>query len=110
VQTVYVFDSGIQADLATFSGRVTTSSFCSQSSNCAETGLEVVDEVPMGAGHGTQVASIIGGVGFGINSNVRIVDVRVLDKLGVGRVDDIIAALDYVVGKGMYHRLGLVCC
>jgi subtilisin family serine protease len=44
-------------------------------------------------GHGTQVAGLL----HQVCSNTRLVDVRVLDEDGVGRIDDIIKGLEYAV-------------
>ena len=41
---------------------------------------------------------IIGGRKLGSAKRVRLVDVRVMDESGRGRVDDILAGLDFVVG------------
>ena len=50
--------------------------------------------------HGTQVASLINGRGFGVNGErVRIVDVKVLNHKGIGRIDSVLRGLNYVAGK-----------
>jgi hypothetical protein len=110
-QNVFVLDTGIQATHKAFGGRV-------------EHGLDVVNpQQPLKTdphGHGTQVAGdllsclcdyshisaltniiagIIGGSEQGVAKNVHLVDVRVMDNTGRGYVDDIMAGLNYVVGK-----------
>jgi subtilisin family serine protease len=45
------------------------------------------------------IAGIIGGSEQGVAKNVHLVDVRVMDNTGRGYVDDIMAGLNYVVGK-----------
>jgi subtilisin family serine protease len=56
-------------------------------------------------GHGTHVAGIIGAVGnnangvTGVNWNVRILPLRVLDQNGEGTIADIIEAIDYAASS-----------
>ena len=111
-QTVYVLDSGIQAHHPSFTGRVTTAAWSPPSRHISAASEQHstpndtlptshLDEESTGNrhAHGTQVASLIGGRGFGVNPDVRLVDVRVLDDRGVGRTDDVLAALDFVTGQ-----------
>ncbi len=57
-------------------------------------------------GHGTHVAGIIGAVGnnaagvSGVNWNVRLMPLKVLDAAGFGDTADIIAAIDYAIAEG----------
>ncbi len=57
-------------------------------------------------GHGSHVAGIIGAVGdnaagvSGVNWNVRLMPLKVLDAAGFGDTADIIAAIDYAIAKG----------
>ncbi len=59
-----------------------------------------------GANHGTLVAGIIGAAGgnaeggSGVNWNVRIMPLRVLDSAGSGGTASVDAAIRYAVGKG----------
>jgi len=106
IVTVFVFDSGIQSDLATFSGRMIPDPLCFAAGDCSvitpsshtEINTSNIEELSedrvYGAEHGTHVAGII----TGLNNKVRLRDVRVLDDRGVGRVDDVIAALDHIAG------------
>lgn len=84
--TVYVLDSGIEAGHPAFGGRATA-------------GLDAV--TPGGAasdcnGHGTHVAGLAAGDGFGVARGARIVGVRVLDCALHGSVSQVIAALAWV--------------
>jgi subtilisin family serine protease len=90
--TAYVIDTGIRAGHADFGGRV-------------RSGSDLVDG---GAaddcnGHGTHVASTIGGATYGVAKGVSLVAVRVLDCQGSGYTSDIIAGIDWVVGD---HQAG----
>ena len=57
-------------------------------------------------GHGSHVAGIIGAAGnnatgvSGVNWNVKLMPLKVLDEDGFGDLADIIAAFDYAVAKG----------
>ena len=57
-------------------------------------------------GHGSHVAGIIGAVGnnaagvSGVNWNVQLMPLKVLDAAGFGDTADIIAAIDYAIAKG----------
>jgi len=84
---VYVLDTGIQSTHVTFDGRVTHGFDAFND--------EYIRNDPHG--HGTQVAGIIGGSMRGVNPNTRLINVRVLGPDGTGRVDDVIAGLDYVL-------------
>ena len=48
-------------------------------------------------GHGTAVASLAAGVRSGLAPRADVVDVRVLDCAGNGRVSDVISGLDYAI-------------
>jgi subtilisin family serine protease len=89
----YVLDTGIDAANAEFGGRVSA-------------GTSVVDD-SLGTsdcnGHGTEVASTIGGATYGVAKKVTLVPVRVLDCAGNGSSVGVVAALDWVVRD---HRKG----
>jgi serine protease AprX len=102
--TVAVFDSGIypHPDLA---GRIV-------GAVDATSGVPVVVASNIdGYGHGTHVAGIIGGNGTvsgglnrGVASNVRLLDVKVIDDLGGGTSSSLINAIDWVVqNKNVYN-------
>lgn len=90
--TAYVIDTGIRTSHADFSGR-------------ASSGYDAVDG---GAaddcnGHGTHVASTIGGETYGVAKDAALVAVRVLNCQGSGSTSGIIAGIDWVVGN---HQAG----
>lgn len=90
--TAYVIDTGIRTTHADFGGR-------------AASGYDAIDG---GAaddcnGHGTHVASTVGGATYGVAKDVSLVAVRVLDCRGRGTTSGIIAGIDWVVG---HHQAG----
>jgi subtilisin family serine protease len=80
----YVLDSGIRTTHSEFEGRAFNS----------------VDFVGDGSwhchAHGTNVASIIGGVTYGVAKKVKLHNVRVLDCAGSGTTDRLISGLEWV--------------
>lgn len=92
----YVIDTGIQATHDEFQGaggsRVTLEL------NATTDGGDASDC----AGHGTAMASIIGGVGFGVAKNIEIHSIRVLDCLTFEiTADALVTALDHVAASGV---------
>lgn len=86
---VYVVDTGIRASHADFAGRV-------------ETGFSAInDGLGSGdcSGHGTHVASVIGGRLLGVAKGVSLVPVRVLDCNGSGTLSSVLAGLDWISGE-----------
>lgn len=84
--TVYVIDSGIRTDHEDFEGR-------------AYVGADFVGDGRNGqdcAGHGTRVASVVGGRTWGVAKNVTLVSVRVLGCNGTGTTLNVIAGIDWV--------------
>ncbi len=66
-------------------------------------------------GHGTHVASLVAGSGAstagvdrGIAPNVRLIDLKVLDKNGVGYTSDVILAIDYAVANRTTLRIDVI--
>jgi subtilisin family serine protease len=84
--TVYVLDTGINANHVEFSGRV-------------QQGIDIVDgdSSPVDChGHGTHVAGTAVGTTYGIAKKANVVSVRVLDCQGTGTNDDLIAGINWV--------------
>ncbi|XVV12213.1 S8 family peptidase [Actinoplanes sp. CA-131856] len=78
--TVYVIDTGIRTTHKEFGGR-------------ARDGYGAAGDCN---GHGTHVASTIGGATHGVAEDVKLVGVRVLDCKGNGSYKQIIAGIDWV--------------
>ncbi|MFG1989485.1 S8 family peptidase [Actinoplanes sp. NPDC048988] len=78
--TVYVVDTGIRTTHREFDGRATGG--YGPGGDCN--------------GHGTHVASTIGGMTYGVAKDVKLVGVRVLDCKGTGSYKEIIAGIDWV--------------
>ena len=85
--TIYVVDTGVRADHAEFSGRLSAgfSSFSdfSGSSDCN--------------GHGTHVAGVAAGSSWGVAKSAAVVPVRVLDCNGGGSISSVLAGLDWIL-------------
>ncbi|HET9143594.1 S8 family peptidase [Actinophytocola sp.] len=87
--TAYVIDTGVRATHQDLRGRVAG-------------GVDFVDDdnnPDDGNGHGTFIASIIGGTRFGVAKEIRIVPVRVLGNNGAGSIADVIAGVDWVAAN-----------
>lgn len=83
---VYVIDTGINIAHTQFGGR-------------ASDGYDVVDGALPAAdcnGHGTHVASTIGGNTYGVAKGVQLIGVRVLNCAGSGTYSGVIAGIDWV--------------
>lgn len=68
-----------------------------------------------GYGHGTHVAGVVAGNGHdssgartGIAPGAHLVVLKVLNAAGVGRISDVIAALDYAVAHKAAHNIRVV--
>ncbi|MDG4811152.1 S8 family serine peptidase [Micromonospora sp. WMMD1120] len=84
--TVYVLDTGINANHNEFTGRV-------------RQGTDMVDNdsTPQDChGHGTHVAGTAVGTAYGIAKKANVVAVRVLNCQGSGTNDDLIAGINWV--------------
>jgi subtilisin family serine protease len=96
-----VFDTGIQASHSTFQG------------GNVEWGFDAISDPPLRDdphGHGTYIAGLIGGMNHGLCRGVTVVDVRVMGEDGYGYVHDVIAGLDYAVGKYVFDCCVLSYC
>lgn len=83
---IYIFDSGIRNTHTEFTNR----------SSCGFTLLDSCDDQ---SGHGTGVASIAGGVTYGVAKNASLVNVRVLNERTAGPVSGILAGIEYVLAQ-----------
>ena len=85
---VYVVDTGIRSDQAQFGNRVAA-------------GYSVLSGSPGNGtdcnGHGTYVASVIGGASSGVAPEATLIPVTTVGCAGVGLASDLIAGLDWVV-------------
>ncbi|HEY5961293.1 MAG TPA: S8 family serine peptidase, partial [Polyangiaceae bacterium] len=86
---VYVLDSGIRATHQQFQGRI------GEGWDFVENDADTDDSGPIG--HGTGVASIIGGKDLGVARNVTLHAVRVLDQRMSGDEADATAGIQWVV-------------
>ncbi len=84
--TIYVIDSGVDAQHPDFQGRV------APGRDFLHGGSDTSDP----NGHGTRLAGIAAGKDYGVAKGAQIVPVRVLDKDGGGATDQIIAGIDWV--------------
>ncbi|MCX6530846.1 MAG: S8 family serine peptidase [Actinobacteria bacterium] len=85
--TAYIIDTGIRADHAQFSGRVSV-------------GYTAISDGRGSAdcnGHGTHVAGTVGGSTTGVAKSVALVPVRVLGCGGSGSVSGVIAGINWMI-------------
>ena len=85
----YIIDTGIRLAHSDFGGR-------------AVLGMDAIKTSNKGAdgnGHGTHVASTVGGTTFGVAKKVRLIAVRVLDASGSGSMSGVIAGVDWVTAN-----------
>jgi subtilisin family serine protease len=86
---VYVLDSGVLKEHVEFGGRA----------SIVQTYIGSLADAKDENGHGTYIASIVGGATVGVARNVRILSVKVLDRSGDGSLTDIIAAVKWVIAE-----------
>jgi subtilisin family serine protease len=84
----YIIDTGIRLTHSDFGGR-------------ASSGFDAIDggSADDCNGHGTHVASTVGGSAFGVAKGVSLVAVRVLDCNGSGALSGVISGVDWAVGN-----------
>jgi len=118
---IAVIDSGIEdhEDLSTAGGRRRGQSRCVASVDFTGTDRRARSGSD-GCGHGTMVAGIIAGNGAassgpealrtfsGMASEAHLINLRVLDRHGMGRVSDAIAALDWCIENRERWRIRVV--
>ncbi|MBW8821682.1 MAG: S8 family peptidase [Streptomyces sp.] len=84
--TVYVIDTGIRISHKDFGGRASYGwDFVGNDGSAGD-----------GNGHGTHVAAIVAGSGYGVAKRAKVVAVRVLDNTGSGTTAQVIAGIDWV--------------
>ncbi len=88
---VYVVDSGILSSHVDFGGRVDTAG--------AFTAVADGNGTEDCNGHGTAVASLIGGASFGVAKGVTLHPVRVVGCDGTGAISDLVAGLDWITAR-----------
>ncbi|KAJ8041092.1 Cuticle-degrading serine protease [Holothuria leucospilota] len=89
--SVYVLDTGINANHNDFGGRASTSSSMDFHSN-PNNGVDC-------HGHGTHCAGTVGGSSYGVAKSVTLYGVRVLGCFGSGSNSGIVNGMDYVGGR-----------
>ena len=87
--TVYVFDTGVQANIGEFGGRVGPGS----------SSIDRTDGTADCNGHGTHVAGTIAGSTYGVAKKAVITPVKVLDCSGSGPDSGVIAGIEWVLGN-----------
>jgi hypothetical protein len=95
--TAYVLDSGV-GPIADLSGRIARNI-----NFVTVTGVRNPLDYGDCYGHGTQVASIIGGTTYGVAKNVTIINVRQLDCTNSGTQADFLDAMDWIVSDYQSH-------
>ena len=95
---VYVVDSGIHYAHSEFEGRATFGGF-------DKAGVETMPRNGSDChGHGTHIASLIGGRTFGVAKKVKLYSIRVLDCNNYGSSSDLISALDLIAQRIMHTK------
>nr|CAG8500603.1 9640_t:CDS:1 [Entrophospora candida]CAG8619922.1 13897_t:CDS:1 [Entrophospora candida] len=90
---VYVVDTGINIASPEFGNRARHGgSFCAGCGNTDD------------HGHGTAVASVIGGIHFGVAKKVNLIAVKVFDGSGAGSSANIIAGLSFILADHLANN------
>lgn len=89
---VALLDSGIKSDLKGLEGKVIKK--YNTLNNSSKTNPK--------SDHGTMIASIIAsgkheGINIGVNENIELLDVQVLDEMGNGKVEDVVSGVNWSV-------------
>jgi subtilisin family serine protease len=86
----YIIDTGIRFSHGQFGGR-------------ASSGYDAIDggSADDCNGHGTHVAGTVGGTGYGVAKEVRLVGVRVLNCSGSGTTAQVVAGIDWVTANAV---------
>lgn len=95
---VYVVDTGVNAKLPDFGGRVVKGCNAVGKLICSPSRSTNDDN-----GHGTHVAGTIAGTQYGVAKKAKIVAVKVLDQNGGGSSSSVIAGLNWVISN---HKPG----
>ena len=99
---VYVMDTGVQANLAGFEGRVITGfDALARFRDPSQSNIDC-------NGHGTAVAGIIASATYGVAKKATIVPVRVADCRGGVSPDNIIRGVDWIVRNHPRNTAGVV--
>ncbi|BFZ56194.1 hypothetical protein PYCC9005_003236 [Savitreella phatthalungensis] len=89
---VYVIDSGIMCEHIDFEGRAE----CPNEGDMTEKDPKKQSNQPI-EGHGTAIASVIGGVNFGVAPDANLISVKVLDKDNTIQGKTVIAGIGWVL-------------
>lgn len=110
--TVYIIDTGINANHSEFrfvgdplQSRVGRGYAVPDPSGHPVGGGTGTDDCQ---GHGTNVASIIGGLYSGVCKGVALIPIRALDCLGGADIATLVAALDWIVGNHDNRTRGVI--
>ncbi|MFD8498903.1 S8 family peptidase [Amycolatopsis sp. NPDC059657] len=97
--TVYIIDSGVDATIADFGGRVEQGKdFLKKDSvDTADTN-----------GHGTQLAGVVGGKSYGVAKGAAIVPVRVIGADGTGLTENLLAGIDWTAKNAKQPAVALL--
>ena len=89
---VYVVDSGIDYAHSEFEGRATFGGFDKAGDETSRNGSDC-------HGHGTHIASLIGGRTFGVAKKVKLYSIRVLNCYNLGSSSDLVDALNVIAQR-----------
>lgn len=93
----YVIDTGVRLTHVDFGGRAQSDGNFT-GDNCGGSG----DISPGGLGHGTGVASVIGGATYGVAKQIRIHSLRIYNCQNIGGASNAISALNWIVQYGLH--------